>query len=134
MKKIINIFLLLLISLTGLSQTEDYSTKANGFVNQVVLTVENGKRYYNTESVDSIDINGSKVTVSQQAGKYTFNNVGGIAFAKAVSELNITEAKGWQESLFVKWALIAGVDNYNVYVKGGNYADFTKIDNQLVRN
>lgn len=134
MKKIINIFLLLLISLTGLSQTEDYSTKANGFVNQVVLTVENGKRYYNTESVDSIDINGSKVTVSQQAGKYTFNNVGGIAFAKAVSELNIIEAKGWQESLFVKWALIAGVDNYNVYVKGGNYADFTKIDNQLVRN
>jgi pectate lyase len=134
MKKIINIFLLLLISLTGLSQTEDYSTKANGFVNQVVLTVDGGKRYYDTESVDSIDINGSKVTVSQQAGKYTFNNVGGIAFAKAVSELNITEAKGWQESLFVKWALIAGVDNYNVYVKGGNYADFTKIDNQLVRN
>ena len=134
MHKIINIFLLLLVSMTSLSQTEDYSTKANGFVNQVVLTVENGKRYYNTESVDSIDINGSKVTVSQQAGKYTFNNVGGIAFAKAVSELNITEAKGWQESLFVKWALIAGVDNYNVYVKGGNYADFTKIDNQLVRN
>ena len=134
MKKLFNILLLLLVSMVGLSQTEDYSTKANGLVNQVVLTVENGKRYYNTGSVDSIDINGSKVTVSQQAGKFTFNNVADITFAKALTELNITEARGWLESLFVKWELVEGVNNYNVYVKGGKYADFTKIDNQLVRN
>ena len=48
--------------------------------------------------------------------------------------LQITEAKGWLESLYAKWELIDGAKGYNVYVKGGQYADWTKIDRQLVRN
>lgn len=49
-------------------------------------------------------------------------------------DLTITDAKGWLESAYVKWNLLEGAKSYAVYVKGGQYADFTKIDQQLVRN
>ncbi|MDE7089377.1 MAG: pectate lyase, partial [Prevotella sp.] len=45
-----------------------------------------------------------------------------------------TEAKGWFESAFVKFDLFEGAKSYNIYIKGGNYTDYTKIDEQLVRN
>ena len=62
-------------------------------------------------------------------------NVAGIAFAKAIkSQVNITEAKGWLESAYVKFDLYDNIQKYNVYVKGGQYADYTKIDRELVRN
>ena len=48
--------------------------------------------------------------------------------------IKITESKGWQESLYAKWTLVSDAKSYNVYVKGGQYADYTKIDQQLVRN
>ncbi len=48
-------------------------------------------------------------------------------------ELRLTEAKGWLESLYVKWDLLEGATDYHVYVKGGQYADYTMIDDQLVR-
>ena len=68
---------------------------------------------------------------------YTFaGNVAGISFRKAASQgaVKITEAKGWLESAYVKFDLVSGAKTYNVYVKGGQYADYTKIDQQLVRN
>ena len=33
--------------------------------------------------------------------------------------VNITEAKGWLESVYAKWELVDGAANYNVYIKGG---------------
>ena len=48
--------------------------------------------------------------------------------------VQITEARGWLESAYVKFGLVDGAKTYNVYVKGGQYADYTKIDAQLVRN
>jgi len=48
--------------------------------------------------------------------------------------VEITEAKGWFETVYAKWRLLEGATSYAVYVKGGNYADYTKIDQQLVRN
>ena len=53
-------------------------------------------------------------------------------FARAGVE--IIEARGWLESAYVKFSPVNGAKTYNVYVKGGQYADFTKIDNELVRN
>ena len=41
--------------------------------------------------------------------------------------IQITEAKGWQESAYLKWAPFEGASSYNVYV------DDKKIDAQLVR-
>lgn len=48
--------------------------------------------------------------------------------------VEVIEARGWMESAYVKFMLVDGAKNYNVYVKGGQYTDYTKIDAQLVRN
>ncbi|HEY1194905.1 T9SS type A sorting domain-containing protein [Flavobacterium sp.] len=45
----------------------------------------------------------------------------------------ITEAKGWLESAFVKWTPVSGADSYNVYYTGGGQTN-KKIDNELIRN
>ena len=125
----------------------DYSTSANSMKNQVVLTLTDGsQKYYNTEAVSSIDVDKAKVTVNQSAGNYTFDSqIATMAFKKAESgeqgeitniegKVKITEARGWLESAYVKFEKLAGAKTYNVYVKGGQYADYTKIDNELVRN
>ena len=48
--------------------------------------------------------------------------------------IRITLAAGWNESLYAEWEPLEGADAYHVYVKGGQYAEFTKIDDQLVRS
>ena len=48
------------------------------------------------------------------------------------SAVQIIEAKGWLESAYVKFGLLDGAKTYNVYVKGGQYADYTKIDAQSI--
>ncbi len=122
----------------------DHSAGQNTNVNQAILTLSNGtRRYYNTTSVSAIDIDGTTVTVRQNAGDDVFgNSVAGISFAKAEKSdfenpegaVEILESKGWFESAYVKFGLFDGVEKYNVYVKGGQYNSYTKIDDQLVRN
>ncbi len=48
--------------------------------------------------------------------------------------VQIAEARGWLESAYVKFGLLEGAKRYNVYVKGGQYDDYTRIDSSLVRN
>ncbi len=48
--------------------------------------------------------------------------------------VTITTAAGWNESLYAEWEQYDGATSYHVYVKGGQYADYTKIDDQLVRS
>lgn len=48
--------------------------------------------------------------------------------------VQIIEARGWLESAYVKFSLLENTKTYNVYVKGGQYVDYTKIDDHLVRN
>ena len=62
------------------------------------------------------------LTAFAQAGTITNNGV------------EITEAKGWLESAYIKFNLYTDAKTYNVYVKGGQYAEYTKLDGQLVRN
>jgi len=126
----------------------DNSTSANALKNQVVISTANfGQRYFNTEDVNGIEIDANnKITVKQSAGDYTYQDaVSEIKFRKASSgqqgnvenvdgKVNITEASGWFESAYVKFEPFTGAKTYNVYIKGGNYADYTKIDQQLVRN
>ena len=117
--------------LTGYAQN-DYSASQNPQKNQAVVTLKDGtKKYYNTESVSSIDIDGGKVTVNQQAGSYTFeDNVTALGFNKALAESRvvITEAQGWLESAYVKFTKLADIKKYNVYVND------KLIDTQLVRD
>ena len=137
---------LTLLLAVGAKAQSDYSTAMDASKNQAVLTLtDDTKRYYNTESVSSIDFSGADVTVNQAAGSYTYNNVRTVAFSKAQpsgdGEINnpagavqISEAKAWLESAYVKFEKFTGAKTYNVYVKGGQYSDYTKIDAQLVRD
>ena len=122
-----------------LAQGSDFSTVANTAKNQAVLTLKDGsQKYYDTESVTSIDFanNGADVTVNHTAGSYTFKNqVQGVGFNKVVKGVvQVNEAKGWLESAYVKFGKLDGAKSYHVYVKGGFFSDYTKLDDQLVRD
>ena len=143
MKRLISVYTLMALMM-GVgqhvqAQGSDYSTAANTSKNQAVLTMKDGsKKYYDTESVTSIDFanGGADVTVNHTAGSYTFKSqVQGVSFNKVVKgTIQVTEAKGWLESAYVKFGKLDGAKGYHVYVKGGPYSDYTKIDHQLVRN
>lgn len=49
------------------------------------------------------------------------------------AQVNFTQQTGWLESLYVKWAPVAGADSYNVYYTGEGLTD-KLIDNQLIRS
>lgn len=133
----------------GGDPTTYHSVPMNVNMNQALLnTTSNGVKYYNTKDLNeiTIDDNAGTITVKPASGEwedvYT-KDVSSLSFAKATDPgtggdienngIEITEAKGWLESLYVEWKPFTGADSYNVYVKGGQYADFTKIDDQLVR-
>ena len=107
-------------------------TSQNPQKNQAVLTLKDGSRkYYDTETVESIDVEGADITIHQQSGSYTYkDNVTSLAFNKGNTEnkVVITEAKGWLESAYVKFEKMAGIKTYHVYVNGKT------IDTQLVRD
>ena len=140
-------FLMLGLGVNTKAQTaNDYSVSKDLTKNQVILTLkDNSKKYYNTNSVSEITFNNADVTVKQDAGEYTFaDQVTNISFVKAsegkegsytneVDKVEILEARGWLESAYVKFKKFDGAKTYHVYVKGGQYAEYTKIDAQLVR-
>ena len=128
--------------------TDDHSVSLNTQVNQMRLTVGGEIKYYNTDDV-KVAINKAEgtVIVTPVAGDWVdtyTKTVSNITFALADAgeqggdiqegEIKITEAKGWQESLYAKWEKYSGAASYNVYYKGGKAADWTKIDQQLVRD
>ena len=133
----------------------DESNKVNNAVsrdtykNQMFVTTNSGSvKYYNTEDLTKVTFEGDKtIVVPAKAGAENdeFNaTVKEISFAKKAERgesgeitekgITITESKGWQESAYAKWTLLSDAKSYNVYVKGGQYADYTKVDQQLVRN
>ena len=143
------------VSLGLYSQAQDYSVNQDDTKNQAVLTLKDkGVKYYNTADLTDISFDGNRVTVNVPGGSFTYNgNVSNIAFVKATNSgggdepgggegdivnpegaVQLTEARGWQESAFVTFNLLDGAKSYHVYVKGGQYSDYTKIDDQLVRN
>ena len=118
--------------------------------NQAVLTLSDGlTKFYNTDDLFSIDFDESEGSVAVVGDGWTdtyTKQVTDLLFTKAVEageegeftneqgKVEILESKGWLESAYVKFGLFDGAVSYNVYVKGGAYNDFTKIDRQLVRN
>ena len=133
----------------------DNSNKVNNAVsrdtykNQMFVTTNSGAvNYYNTEDLSKVTFEGDKtIVVPAKSGAENdeFNaTVKELSFAKAAERgesgevtengITITESKGWQESAYAKWNLLSDAKSYNVYVKGGQYADYTKVDQQLVRN
>ncbi|KXB48757.1 pectate lyase [Bacteroidales bacterium KA00344] len=100
--------------------------------NKANFTLNNGQQVtYETGQLTSIDFDGTKVTVNPTVGNATVydGKVNTISFQKQNA---IRRAQGWQESAYVEWDLMEGA-TYNVYIKGGDYADWTAIDAPLVR-
>lgn len=122
-----------------------YSVSSNLLANQVLINANNDVKYYNSADVTSIDIDGNQVKVAQGNNVDAYSGtVSEISFRKAAEgdkatfvnedgKVNIIESKGWLESAYVKFDKFNGADKYNVYIKGGKYSDYTKIDGQLVR-
>ena len=121
----------------------------NTYKNQMFVTTNSGAvNYYNTEDLTKVTFDGDKtivVPVKAGAENDVYDaTVKELSFAMAADHgesgevtengITITESKGWQESLYAKWSLVSSAKSYNVYVKGGQYAEYTKVDEQLVRN
>ena len=112
-------------------------------VNQMYVATKSGDvKYYNTADLTSVKFEGDKAIIAPKSGSENdeYNaSVQAIRFAKKADQgesgdidnpagvIQITEAKGWQESAYLKWAPFEGASSYNVYV------DDKKIDAQLVR-
>ena len=139
---------LLLMSLSAaVAQTRTFkithAVARNSKVNQMYVTTKSGDvKYYNTADLTSVKFEGDKAIIAPKSGSENDEydaSVQEISFAKKVEQgasgdfnnpagvIQITEAKGWQESAYLKWASFKGASSYNVYV------DDKKIDAQLVR-
>ena len=139
---------LLLMSLSAaVAQTRTFkithAVARNSKVNQMYVTTKSGDvKYYNTADLTSVKFEGDKAIIAPKSGSENDEYdafVREISFAKKVEQgasgdfnnpagvIQITEAKGWQESAYLKWASFEGASSYNVYV------DNKKIDAQLVR-
>lgn len=148
MKKMVFTLALLLMSLSAaLAQTSTFkvthAVARNSKVNQMYVTTKSGDvKYYNTADLTSVKFEGDKAIITPKSGSENdeYNaSVQAIRFAKKADQgesgdidnpagvIQITEAKGWQESAYLKWAPFEGASSYNVYV------DDKKIDAQLVR-
>ena len=115
----------------------------NSKVNQMYVTTNAGDvKYYNTADLTSVKFEGDKTIITPKSGAENDEydaSVQAISFAKKANQgesgdvenpagvIQITEAKGWQESAYLKWAPFEGASSYNVYV------DDKKIDAQLIR-
>mgnify|MGYP002455060836 FL=1 len=139
---------LLLMSLSAaVAQTSTFkithAVARNSKVNQMYVTTKSGDvKYYNTVDLTSVKFEGDKAIITPKSGSENdeYNaSVQAIRFAKKADQgesgdidnpagvIQITEAKGWQESAYLKWAPFEGASSYNVYVGD------KKIDAQLVR-
>ena len=139
---------LLLMSLSAaVAQTGTFkithAVARNSKVNQMYVTTKSGDvKYYNTADLTSVKFEGDKAIIAPKSGSENDEydaSVREISFAKKVEQgtsgdfnnpagvIQITEAKGWQESAYLKWAPFEGASSYNVYV------DDKKIDAQLIR-
>ena len=148
MKKMVFTLALLLMSLSAaLAQTSTFkithAVARNSKVNQMYVTTKSGDvKYYNTADLTSVKFEGDKAIITPKSGSENdeYNaSVQAIRFAKKADQgesgdidnpagvIQITEAKGWQESAYLKWAPFEGASSYNVYVDG------KKIDAQLIR-
>ena len=131
------------------AQTNNAVNRDFGKNQMHIVTTDNNVYYYNTADVDNVNLDNGKTkikTFGNQNEDIFDGNVGEMGFALKTKSLDngqfasvaghveITEACGWQESLYLKWTPFAGAESYNVYVKGGQYPDYTLIDRELVRD
>lgn len=148
MKKMIFWGALFLGSMTGMvaqpaTDKVNHAVARNSKVNQMCVTTNAGDvKYYNTAELASVKFEGNKTVIAPNDGSDNDEydaSVREINFAKKVESgenggienpagvVQITEAKAWLESAYLKWVPFEGASSYNVYIDG------KKIDTQLIR-
>lgn len=121
----------------------NHAVARNSKVNQMCVTTNAGDvKFYNTAELASVKFEGNKTVIAPNDGSDNDEydaSVREINFAKKVESgenggienpagvVQITEAKAWLESAYLKWVPFEGASSYNVYIDG------KKIDTQLIR-
>ena len=139
----------MLMATIATAQTNNAVNRDFGKNQMHIVTTDNNVYYYNTADVDNVNLDNGKTkikTFGNQNEDIFDGNVGEMGFALKTKSLDngqfasvaghveITEACGWQESLYLKWNPFDNAESYNVYVKGGQFPDYTLIDRELVRD
>ena len=131
------------------AQTNNAVNRDFGKNQMHIVTTDNNVYYYNTADVDNVNLDNGKTkiktfgnqdedvfdgNVSEMGFALKTKSLDNGQFASVAGHVEITEACGWQESLYLKWNPFDNAESYNVYVKGGQYPDYTRIDRELVRD
>lgn len=125
----------------------DHAVAFDSQANQALITNSNGSlKYYNTADIAKIAIDKDTLYVRGSDWQDVYYTPKNVSFAKATGsntsgkvsnedgKVEITEAKGWLESTYVKFKKFGDYTLYHVYIRGGDFASYTRIDSMLVRS
>ncbi|MCM1356827.1 MAG: pectate lyase [Staphylococcus sp.] len=137
-------------SIAASAPADDHSVKMDRTKRQMLLlTTEREARFYDPSTLSSVDFDNDHGTVSinHTSGDWTdtyASTVSHLSFTSGPQTVpdgrinnggvTLTEARGWLESLYVKWLPLPAATSYRVYVKDDGDAGFTQIDRELIRN
>lgn len=129
------------------ADVSDHAVAFDSQANQALITNSNSSlKYYNTADITKIAVDKDTLYVCGTDWQDVYYMPKNVSFAKASGnstggkisngegKVEITEAKGWLESAYVKFKKLGDCTLYHVYIKGGDFASYTRIDSMLVRN
>ena len=129
------------------SDVSDHAVAFDSQANQALITNSNSSlKYYNTADITKIAVDKDTLYVCGSDWQDVYYTPKNVSFAKASGnstggkvsnedgKVEITEAKGWLESAYVKFKKLGDCTLYHVYIKGGDFASYTRIDSMLVRS
>lgn len=129
------------------ADVSDHAVAFDSQANQALIINSNSSlKYYNTADITKIAIDKDTLYVCGTDWQDVYYTPKNVSFAKASGsstggkisnedgKVEITEAKGWLESAYVKFKKLGDCTLYHVYIKGGDFASYTRIDSMLVRS
>lgn len=129
------------------ADVSDHAVAFDSQANQALITNSNSSlKYYNTADITKIAVDKDTLYVCGSDWQDVYYTPKNVSFAKASGnstggkvsnedgKVEITEAKGWLESAYVKFKKLGDCTLYHVYIKGGDFASYTRIDSMLVRS
>lgn len=129
------------------ADVSDHAVAFDSQANQALIINSNGSlKYYNTADITKIAIDKDTLYVCGTDWQDVYYTPKNVSFAKASGnstggkisnedgKVEITEAKGWLESAYVKFKKLGDCTLYHVYIKGGDFSSYTRIDSMLVRS